>query len=89
MQFTGICDKNGKEIYEGDIIRAVWGLDEIDNLRVFWSEEDGMWVFRDVIDDFGLADMDSQATKIIGNIREHPELITRSNLQSGTLGNGI
>jgi uncharacterized phage protein (TIGR01671 family) len=68
MQFTGLLDKNGKEIYEGDIVQGckIRGIVEyyIDCFRIyggFLSE--------------GLGDWGENDREIIGNIYENPELI--------------
>lgn len=65
MQFTGLLDKNGKEIYEGDILR---GLGKVyfhqGKFCVEYGEEWG-WI--------------SKNAEIIGNIYENPELLTNSN----------
>ena len=65
MQYTGLKDKNGKEIYEGDIVR--FGASYIKPCAVYWNEE--MTGFYPLISEHGTH------LEIIGNIYEHPELI--------------
>lgn len=70
MQFTGLLDKNGKEIYEGDIIK----LDEM-VCPITWG--DGAWMM--ITDkNSGRAPAIQERTKrfeIVGNIYENPELL--------------
>lgn len=69
MQCTGIKDKNGKEIYEGDIIeyKTVYEWDKKLIKRAEVVFENGMFSPTGVI-------MDLSRSKIIGNIYENPEL---------------
>jgi uncharacterized phage protein (TIGR01671 family) len=69
-QFTGLCDKNGKEIYEGDVVKnhtpGVW--------IVTWRE-DGYELLRSGYSEGGYKVLPWSKNEVIGNIYENPELL--------------
>ncbi len=76
QQFTGLLDKHGKEIYEGDIIKASWNSEKINDDRigvikdiraVDWYMSDGFLAGHD--------ESNYGNREIIGNIYENPELL--------------
>ena len=76
MAYTGLKDKNGKEIYEGDTARTLGLMDNIVG-TVQWSARAG-WLIRpsDWAADLGYSLYEVRAfVEVIGNIYENPELL--------------
>jgi uncharacterized phage protein (TIGR01671 family) len=78
MQYTGLKDENGKEIYEGDILKLnpeYRGYGEIP-VSVFWGK--GRWLCQGIMHYSHQSDLTSYALdkmEIIGNIHDNPELL--------------
>ena len=73
MQFTGLFDKNGNEIYEGDVVTLYFKDGLKQNGTIVWNEKGARFEWQDKEGYWGLSDRNE--FEVIGNIYENPELL--------------
>lgn len=81
MQFTGLHDKNGKDIFEGDIIKTPLGhiciikWDHVREVKTDDAYEYTGFCYHNVAQSKNYHFDEAHRCEVIGNIHEHPHLL--------------
>ena len=76
-QYTGLTDKNGVKIFEGDIVTGWFNHEKIVGY-IFYGGNAQFFIQRDGIYGIGLDNADCWL-EVIGNIHDNPELLEGEN----------
>tara|TARA_R100001143_G_scaffold61969_1_gene64032 strand:+ start:3158 stop:3547 length:390 start_codon:yes stop_codon:yes gene_type:complete len=78
VQCTGLKDRNGKLIYEGDVVKICWRVEPaIYVVEMMQRGQSGfpMWQFSNPLNSRFYSGSGGCDVEIIGNIHQHPELV--------------
>lgn len=73
MQYTGLHDKNGKEIYEGDIVKIKYRDEDIG--KVIYEHNGFSIDVTNMNKNYGRVSFVNNFMEVIGNIYDNPELL--------------
>lgn len=76
-QYTGLTDRNGRKIFEGDIFQAYDG-ECLQKYAVIWNGDSLEWTadcVGDLVGMLSLAEFGAEEIDVIGNIFDDPELL--------------
>ena len=83
MQSTGLKDKNGKEVFEGDILEIEDEGEVLGNAKLTWDNEQAVFMIEAIsVDDIApfheIVSDESYSYRVVGNVYENPELLEES-----------
>nr|DAS06824.1 MAG TPA: YopX protein [Caudoviricetes sp.] len=80
MQSTGLKDKNGKEIFDGDVLEIEDEGEVLGDAKLTWDNEQAVFMIEAIsVDDIApfheIISDETYSYRVVGNVYENPELL--------------